>query len=202
MYDFKKLDTYKFLEHKFNYKNFIGGWYIPKEICNDILNYFENNKIFTNPGLIGTPDKKIIEKNVKDSLDLVIWPSNFEEPFLQYRICISKIIKLYEKKYNELSNHSPYNIMEGYNIQYYKPKAGFKKWHSERTACKNSKRLLVFMTYLNDVPDGGTIFKYQNTITPAKKGLTLLWPVDWTHTHKGQISKTNEKFIITGWLSF
>jgi hypothetical protein len=58
------------------------------------------------------------------------------------------------------------------------------------------------MTYLNDVEDGGTEFKYQNIISPAKKGLTLLWPVDWTHTHKGQISKTKEKYIITGWLSF
>ena len=37
---------------------------------------------------------------------------------------------------------------------------------------------------------------------PAKKGLTLIWPSDWTHTHKGEISKTKEKFIVTGWLSF
>jgi hypothetical protein len=29
------------------------------------------------------------------------------------------------------------------------------------------------MTYLNDVPDGGTEFKYQKIISPAKKGLTL-----------------------------
>ena len=95
-----------------------------------------------------------------------------------------------------------YNITNGYNIQYYKPKAGFKQWHSERSLPKNSKRLLVFMTYLNDVEDGGTEFKYQNITSPAKKGLTLLWPVDWTHTHRGQISKTNEKYIVTGWLSF
>ena len=25
-------------------------------------------------------------------------------------------------------------------------------------------------------------FKYQNLTTPAKKGLTLIWPVYWTHT--------------------
>ena len=178
MYDIKKLDTYKFLEHKFNYKNFIT------------------------PGLIGTSNQKLLNTEIKDSLDLTISPNDFNEPFLEYRICISKIIKLYEKKYDELANLNSYNVFEGYNIQYYKPKAGFKKWHNERSMSKNSKRLLVFMTYLNDVPDGGTEFKYQNIITPAKKGLTLLWPVDWTHTHKGQISKTNEKFIITGWLSF
>jgi hypothetical protein len=32
------------------------------------------------------------------------------------------------------------------------------------------------MTYLNDVDDGGTDFLYQKLTTPAKKGLTLIWP--------------------------
>jgi hypothetical protein len=58
------------------------------------------------------------------------------------------------------------------------------------------------MTYLNDVPDAGTEFKYQKITTQAKKGLTIIWPSDWTHTHKGQISDVNEKYIITGWYSF
>ena len=44
---------------------------------------------------------------------------------------------------------------------------------------------LVFMTYLNTVTDlGGTAFKYQNLEVQAEKGLTLIWPSDWTHTHK------------------
>ena len=58
------------------------------------------------------------------------------------------------------------------------------------------------MTYLNNVPNGGTMFKYQKLISPAKKGLTLLWPPDFSHTHKGEISKTHEKYIATGWLNF
>ena len=58
------------------------------------------------------------------------------------------------------------------------------------------------MTYLNDVKDGGTEFKYQNLTTPAKKGLTLIWPVYWTHTHRGQISNTQTKYITTGWFDF
>ena len=60
-------------------------------------------------------------------------------------------------------------------------------------------RVLVFMTYLNDVPDGGTMFKYQDLIVPAKKGLTLIWPTDFTHTHRGIPSPTQEKWIATGW---
>ena len=36
--------------------------------------------------------------------------------------------------------------------------------------------------------------------TEGKKGLTLIWPADWTHTHRGVISQTKEKTIITGWI--
>ena len=58
------------------------------------------------------------------------------------------------------------------------------------------------MTYLNNVKDGGTEFKYQNITAPAHKGLTLIWPAIWTHTHRGQISQTESKTIITGWFSY
>ena len=58
------------------------------------------------------------------------------------------------------------------------------------------------MTYLNDVKDGGTEFKFQKITTEAKKGLTLLWPSDFTHTHRGQITHNSEKYIVTGWLSY
>ena len=86
-------------------------------------------------------------------------------------------------------------------IQHYKPEEGFKKWHFERSS-KAENRCLVFMTYLNDVPDAGTHFKYQDLTTPAEKGLTLIWPTDFTHTHKGQITKQHEKYILTGWLGY
>jgi hypothetical protein len=42
------------------------------------------------------------------------------------------------------------------------------------------------MTYLNDVTDGGeTGFFYQDVKIKPQKGLTLIWPAIWTHTHKG-----------------
>ena len=57
------------------------------------------------------------------------------------------------------------------------------------------------MTYLNSC-DGGTDFKNQGITIPATKGLTLIWPSEWTHTHKGIISNTSEKYIVTGWFGF
>jgi len=92
-------------------------------------------------------------------------------------------------------------MTESCQIQRYKPGEGCKIWHFERSS-KAENRCLVFMTYLNDVPDAGTHFKYQDLTTPAEKGLTLMWPTDFSHTHKGQITKHHEKYIITGWLGF
>ena len=58
------------------------------------------------------------------------------------------------------------------------------------------------MTFLNDLTDeGGTEFLYQDLKVEPKKGLTLIWPSYWTHTHRGVISKTQEKYIVTGWYS-
>jgi hypothetical protein len=59
------------------------------------------------------------------------------------------------------------------------------------------------MTYLNDVTDQGeTEFFHQQIKIKPQKGLTVIWPADWTYTHRGIPSPTQEKFIITGWLSF
>ena len=35
-----------------------------------------------------------------------------------------------------------------------------------------------------------------------KKGLTLIWPSEWTHAHKGSVLHANDKYIITGWMHF
>ena len=32
-----------------------------------------------------------------------------------------------------------------------------------------------------------------------RKGLTVIWPADWTHTHRGVPSPSQDKYIATGW---
>jgi hypothetical protein len=59
------------------------------------------------------------------------------------------------------------------------------------------------MTYLNDVDNGGeTGFFYQDLKIKPEKGLTLMWPVAWTHTHKGYPSPNETKYIVTGWYGY
>jgi hypothetical protein len=61
--------------------------------------------------------------------------------------------------------------------------------------------MLVFMVYLNDLEYGGTEFMFQNHTEKAEAGKLLIWPTDWTYYHRGQISKTEAKYILTGWYS-
>jgi len=177
----------------------IGGWYIPPALCDDLIKIFKAHPKNQAPGVVGPPLR--VDPTEKVSTEVPIHPSYDDPTFLIYRSLIENIIHLYEKRYPEIEEFSKFGMGESCQIQYYKPGEGYKKWHFERSS-RAENRCLVFMTYLNDVPDAGTRFKYQDLTTPAEKGLTLMWPSDFTHTHKGQITKTHEKYIITGWLGF
>jgi hypothetical protein len=185
-------------EYKFLKESFIGGWFIPNKICDNIIKFYENNINYAIPGEAGNG----IEPEVKTSLDLVISHDFSEKPFLEYRKYLQKVLNQYIKKYEFVNLNHRFNINTSYQIQKYKKNEGFKKWHFENVGGDNIKRILVFMTYLNNVKDGGTNFFYQKITSPAKKGLTLIWPAHWTHTHKGQISKKQEKYIVTGWFTY
>ena len=177
----------------------IGGWYIPPVLCDDLITLFKDKKEYQAPGVVGPPPH--VDASEKISTEVPIHPSYNNPTIMLYKNMIANIIHLYEKKYPEVEEFSKFGIGESLQIQHYKPGEGFKKWHFERSSRKEN-RCLVFMTYLNDVPDAGTHFKYQYLTTPAEKGLTLMWPTDFSHTHKGQITDKHEKYIITGWLGF
>jgi hypothetical protein len=56
------------------------------------------------------------------------------------------------------------------------------------------------MVYLNTVNDGGhTEFYYQNHFEDPVQGKLVIWPSDWTHLHRGIVSETETKYILTGW---
>ena len=65
------------------------------------------------------------------------------------------------------------------------------------------KRVLAWMFYLNTVTDdGGTYFDNYDLTLNAVEGRCVIWPAYWTHMHRGIVSKTESKYIVTGWFSF
>ena len=187
-------------EKQIDPKSYIGGWYIEKNVCEELIDYFNYNKKYAQQGKTGQG----LNTDVKKSLDLSISSGNFDNIIKVYRALLQSILQKYIEKHPSSGEVDRFNIMADYNLQYYQPTDGFKEWHCENGGTlSNFHRHLVFMTYLNDVENGGTEFQnYPNIQDHAEQGLTLIWPAGWTHTHRGIISDKSEKYILTGWYSF
>lgn len=184
-------------EYKLPFESFVAGYMAPKKLCDDIVKYYKDNK---NKQYVGTVSTFQVLKNVKESTDIMIRPEDTFKPFDEYRKHLQQCIEEYQKKYTSVGMYAKFNIAQPYLIQHYPKGGGFKTWHFENAGYPQIiKRKIVFMTYLNNAPNAGTQFKYQKLTTPCKKGLTLIWPAEFTHTHRGVISDTHEKTIITGW---
>jgi len=179
----------------------IGEYNINKKVCDSLINFFKKNSNYHRVGTV----KYTKNFNEKKSTDLVLDISLDFDEIKNYKNELFKCIEKYKKDYIYCDkNQSYWGIVETFNIQKYKPKEGFFAFHYENVGNAVSiKRHLVFMTYLNNVPgEGGTEFFYQKKKFKAKKGKTLIWPAQWTHTHKGIISNKYTKYIATGWLSY
>lgn len=181
---------------------FIEEYKISKKICTGAIDYFNDNKKHHNQGLIG---EGTIDSKIKESTDLRCFDVEDNPIITDYFIELDKCINKYKQKYIYCDKDQyRWSIRESPIVQRYKPGGGYKTWHYERSGHSQSvRRHLVFMTYLNTVKEGGgTEFFYQKKKFKANQGSTLIWPADWTFTHKGIISKKYEKYIITGWISY
>ena len=183
--------------------SFIDGWFLQDlSICDDLIKYHAKNQQFE--GKVGCETgASIVDKSRKDSLEVAAIYSESNTEIKRYDVELQKILKCYLKKYSYANEVNFFNLIEHWRVQKYNKGGGFNIYHTERMGVSTSHRHLVFMTYLNDVEDGGeTEFFYQKLKVKPRKGLTLIWPSDWTHTHKGIPSMTEEKYISTGWYSY
>ena len=140
-------------------------------------------------------------EKIKKSLEITIQPKDLKNFFYQEELL--KCLKQYISKYKFANKVNTYGISNNTKIQYYNKGWGFYEWHLENDGSPSViNRHLVFSTYLNNVENGGTEFLYQDYVTQAKKGSTIIFPAIWTHAHKGQIAQDQEKYIITGWFNF
>jgi hypothetical protein len=184
--------------------NFIMQTFLQNpSLCDEIIALHKNSEHKT-AGCIGNEKgDRIVDKEIKDSVDCVFDPNT--EEFTKYVEELRGISKQYIDKYPYSGVYANWGLTETMNLQYYVPGGGYKEWHTERTKGTGliGTRHLAFMTYLNDVTDcGDTEFYHQDLKFQPRKGMTLVWPSDWTYTHRGIPSPSQEKYIITGWFSY
>ena len=184
--------------------NFIGAYNIENDsLCEKIVSFFEENKDLQSQGAVGDG----VDEKIKKSTDITIYPNNLKEEkfflFKDYLNSLNQCYQDYRETYPFLKKFIKKVDLGYFNIQRYLPGGHFANLHSERTSLQNLHRLFAWMTYLNDVDDGGTTdFDYFDIKVKPEKGKTLIWPAEWTHAHTGSILKSGKKYIITGWMHF
>ena len=162
-------------------------------LCDDLVTYYNSSSEYKQHGESNGGDKV--------STDVTVHSNSTNESVLKYLDFLRSALASYQKTYDAFS--FTVGFSEPWNIQHYKPSEGFFNWHCERGMHQTFQRALVFMTYLNDVDDGGeTEWLYQERKLQPKKGLTAIWPTDFTHTHRGVVSPTQPKTIATGWFNY
>tara|TARA_Y100000114_G_scaffold133056_1_gene132217 strand:- start:15252 stop:15833 length:582 start_codon:yes stop_codon:yes gene_type:complete len=178
------------------------AWYIADSLCDEIIHYFEKSEM-KERGVCGKIEYK---PDVKDSTDVPLNPNRFL--YERYTEELNRGLGEYMNKFNLLHTVGKFDdSRENTLIQKYYPNQGFHKMHCEQSHI-HPWRLVVFMTYLNNVPRGGTRFRHQGIDLPCEKGLTVLWPAGYTHAHAGITNSngsagiTETKYIVTGWLSY
>ncbi len=184
--------------------NFIGSWNIdPMLICDDLISYFELNLAKQKSGVLSGG----LNLDKKDSIDITIKPKDIilpgNEAFKAYFDQLLECYKNYVEEWTFLDKISERLEIGSFNLQRYKTGQHFKEIHTERSSLEDLHRIFAFMTYLNDVQEGGsTYFSHYDLEIQPRKGLTLIWPAEWTHAHRGNILKKGSKYIITGWITF
>lgn len=172
-------------------------------MCDKIIDFFENQEIL-NKGQSRTKEGHLVtDTKYKDCWETILDQDKtlYDNYTKELQLCCNKYIE----KFPFCNIYSEWRIIEPINIQKYDPGGAFFEFHTERIGSigLQSSRHLVFMTYLNDVQGGGeTEFPQQQVKIQPKKGLTLIWPADWTHTHRGIPTINKEKYIATGWFNY
>ena len=184
--------------------HFIGSWNIKNDnLCKEIIKFFDENKGLQKKGTtaLGT------NYTNKKTTDISINPNELKND--KYKCFNSYIDELY-KCFIDYQLQWPFlksmvkNVDIGsFNVQKYSKGDHFSQIHAERASLKSSNRLFAWMTYLDNVEDGGTTnFLHYGIKIKPEIGKTLIWPAEWTHAHSGEILGSGEKHIITGWMNF
>ena len=187
--------------------NFIGIYdnLITKDQCDEIIDYFDNviPASEKRSGVISGQEGVVINTRHKDSLDYseVINSPNVEISYI--RSALGQGLASYREDFPDVDKISSWSIFEYFNIQKYEPMQGYHALHCEHSSHLTGSRILAWTLYLNNVTDAGhTRFPTYDLNVESKCGRVAIWPAYWTHMHHGITSKTQTKYIATGWVTF
>ena len=184
--------------------HFIGSWNTKNyELCKEIISFFEENKTLQKTGVLVSGR----DFTKKKTTDINVKPNDLKnDKFKCFNIYIEELYKCfidYQLQWPFLKSIVKDVDIGSFNVQKYSKGDHYSKIHTERSGLHSLHRVFAWMTYLNNVEDGGTtIFSHYNMKIKPEICKTLIWPAEWTHAHSGEILNSGVKYIITGWMHF
>ena len=186
-----------------SFEGFIGIFdnVLPDNYITDIIKYFEE---LDKTGFIQAT-KDFIPAHERDMGEVQFIEHHIihkvHGPFLQdfFKMVWEDVWPIYTTKFSILKNARM--EADGLKMKSIKPGGGFHDWHYESGKDQPARKVVIQM-YLNDIDETGeTEFLYQNKRFAPKKNRLLVWPADWSHTHRGNppIGSTT-KYILTTWI--
>ena len=199
---------------KVEFDDFIGVWknFMPKPVCDEMIKYCDH---VLDSSCLYNPDPRAVDYNMQEipynSAEMhgrselnrndFAFVMNYSNRGLTNKInsILHSCVEHYIHKYQALKNTAL--ISTDIKVQKTPPEGGFHQWHYENGDQVHSHRELVWMIYLNDMPegDGETEFLYQRKRIRPTAGTVVVWPAGFTHLHKGNTVMTTDKYILTGW---
>jgi hypothetical protein len=171
-----------------------------KEDCSEIIDYIhflENDGcMFYDKSRLHLEDHitKNISNTPKYELDLNSSHRIVESVLPKITPCVNDYLETYS-----LLNRSRF-LLYDCKLKKIPPGGGFHTWHYESSSLTSTGRIFVVQLYLNDDFEGGeTEFLYQNKREKAKRGDVIIFPTNFTHTHRGNAPIGGTKYLLTSW---
>lgn len=171
--------------------NFLGCWQSEElSFCDEIIELFETSS-------------ELHSSNT--TTDLSVYPEDLVEQKLNSLATYTGHLKNchvdYLKQWPFLKSVFPKMHIGPFRVRRYQAGSTSETLHSHRSSLNVLQRILSWTTYLNDVPEGGSLeFPMFGLKVRPEKGKTLIWPADWTHAHLNHPVIQGNKYVISGWL--
>jgi len=185
--------------------SFVGIWKLENDnLLKKIIEFFNLNHENHKQGTLALGK---VDKSKKDLLEMSINPKQIKENNIEiFKEYINNLVDCYndyQEQWGFIKNWKRIYIGP-FKIEKHLISGHHLESNCDRQNINSSHKILSWITFLNDIDDdeGNLVFNYLNVAIKPKKGMTLIFPSDWTHLHQQNIMKNNEKFTIRGSFHF
>lgn len=191
-----------------DYKDFIGVFsdVYPEGFCKHLISEFERNQ-----KLGAGTDRQIGEgadKHCKNDYQIFSNGKNINFDAFENIRTVDLFFRGLQNCFDEYANE--FSVIKHLKINCNQMKmqktstgGGYHIWHAEQGNGHDAARGLVYMLYLNTLPEeanGETEFLYQQRRIKPVENTMVIWPAAFTHAHRGNpVYGENVKYIVTGW---